>query len=170
MSIIRKDGNIRPPEMAIHFHIGCTYGKEGILKRLAEKDYKIAIIDDVGIRPDGKDFHSYDCVFGFTFAEIVALIEQRTQESGLRFGQLTTWADGSVDLLNRLQIHFKKSPLTTLRGVSLRDKYAARLRLASHGETLPLVQLVDNPSEIPVIDTREFPLIVKPQDSMASRC
>ncbi|MBF0442159.1 MAG: ATP-grasp domain-containing protein, partial [Oligoflexales bacterium] len=153
----------------LYFHIGCTYCKEELIKDLFEKGYSIVILDDIGNKPEINTYFAYHCIFQFDFNRIVKLITEIVSKKEFQEFQFFTLAEGSVDLLNKILKHFNRLPISIL-DAPLRDKYLNRKRMESFGEKLDVLEIATGTADIPIIEEKFFPLIVKPTDSMESRC
>lgn len=154
----------------LYFHIGCTYSKEPILQRLIDAGLKLVVIDDIGIKPSNQGI-IYLCVFDKNYQQIKKTILDvlESEQTSIQNSHFFTLAEGSVDLLNQLLKDFKKPPISNYSG-TLRDKYWVRKSLEINRiEKLPFHYLAKNPAEIPNPSKQNFPLIVKPIGSMASR-
>jgi signal transduction histidine kinase len=154
----------------LFLHVGVTYNKESILSQLLSANFNLVIIDDVGIRPSIQGI-PYHLVYRKSYQEIRTIIESIISEKGHTLSTTTifTLADGSVDLVNRLLTDFGKPNISKLTG-PLRDKFWVRKILNENGiEHLPFLTLVKEPAEIPKALDSQFPLMVKPVSSMASR-
>lgn len=155
----------------LFFHIGCTYTKEHFIKSLLGKSYSLCIIDEIGVRPKMVEV-PYHCVYGKRLEEILAVILNVAQENdiALECCHFFTLAEGSVNLLNRILKYYGKPPISCFDD-DLNDKYWVRRRLEEDGvECLPYLYLAKCPAEIPSVADEQFPLIVKPLESMESRC
>jgi len=85
----------------IYFHIGCTYHKESILLRIRNEGLRVYVLDDIGLRSKQDCSVGYTCIRGMSDAQVVEVINNTSTELNLNVGYFFTFAEGSVDLLNR---------------------------------------------------------------------
>lgn len=150
-------------------HVGCPAVKDQELHRLHEEGFKILILDDVGIKPKEKIYFEYFHIAFGSLDTVSELINSVLKDSNLKLGHLFTLADGSIDFTNSLLRHFNRDPIYQAEFESIRNKYLVRKSLEEFGYHLPVCELVSPEAQIPEFKSGNFPLVVKPVDSMSSR-
>jgi signal transduction histidine kinase len=148
-------------------HIGCTYAKEEILSSLCSKKERLLVVDDVGLRSKTLSCE-YLSVYSYSFQEIIDQIDSFIMKKRISEYTFFTLAEGSVDLLNKILKHYKKKPISEL-SVRLRNKFYNRKRLEDFGIKINTLNYIPDILNIPLFSKAEFPLIVKPVESMESR-
>jgi signal transduction histidine kinase/CheY-like chemotaxis protein len=129
----------------------------------------LIILDDVGIKPENDCFSEYICVANKQLHEITKFLEDLLSERGAHLKHIFTFAEGSVDATNSLLRYFHLQPISEIIEGSLRDKFIARKRLVEAGYPIGVLAMVTRPADIPHLKVEQFPVIVKPTDSMESR-
>jgi signal transduction histidine kinase len=153
----------------LHVHLGTTYSKELELKRLKSSGYKVLVIDDLGFPPDD------DLVFDYvltTFDDpdrIVSFFVETCQKHRIEPGYFFTLAEGSVEFLNLVCKIYGQDPISLLENNLIRNKYEVRKRMSGHIAEPDIVLKVASEQDIPTLKDKDFPVVVKPVDSMASR-
>jgi len=154
---------------SIYIFIGCPYLKKNELKGLYHSNMKVLIADDVGLYPDHDYFYDYLSVNTMDVDEFYKQLVSWVDRHNFILKSIFTLAEGSVNLCNELAHRFSLDPISNLRNINLRDKYRIREQLQSTKFSIPIFDKYLSSQKPKSYSSSDYPLIVKPIDSMASR-